>query len=435
MANRNLPRAVGSLWEGLALGATAFLFAWTAYHVLLLARGFLLPRPGPFDPSALRNPVDLPALTILIPAKQASPVVEDAVRQAIRLRYARERKQILVVEDGSTDGTREIIERCVIEHQEVEFIKRPATLGKPAALNAAMPFIRGEIVLFMDVDSRVSGDFLLRAAKFFHDHPEFDAAQAILRAMEDDWSVVSALDRYETHFAYTGVIRARDRLGLFVPLGGTGMFIKTAALREIGPWDEGCLAEDLEYAMRLWKGGKKVGVIPADVYIQSPNTIRNFVRQRRRWWGGAIQILSRGVFVGGSKVGLRRRFDMALVASAPLVVVLGNAMLIATLAAHALGSQLLSGMFYLAIGVLGSHLFLIGAAVASTIRRREWRLLKLIPGIYIDWVLQVGIVLSLLVDFARRKKIPWETTDKRKISWSADRASGRRDPGSPGNGT
>ncbi len=420
MAPHHLRRTMASLGEGLALGLTGFLVLWTVYQAVLLIRGVLIPKPGPFNPRVLRNPVDLPFLTIVIPAKQASPVVEDAIRQAIGFRYARERKQIIVVEDGSTDNTRDIIETVRIDHQEVEFLRRPRTSGKPAALNAALPLVRGDVVLFMDVDSRTSDDFLLRAAKFFHDHPEVDAAQAVLRAVEDNPTLISAIDRYENHYYYAGVIRARDRLRLFVPLGGTGMFIKRTALREIGPWDEACLAEDLDYSVRMWKGGKRIAMLPAEVYIQSVNNVRNFIRQRRRWWGGGIQVLARGAFLGGHRIGVRRRVDMSLVAIAPLVMVLGNFTFLASLAVQLMGLQLLPSLLYFLWGVFGSHLVFFGMAVGWAAHKRNWRLLKLVPGLYVDWALQLAVLIPLLFELAFRRRIPWETTDKRKMEWQSD---------------
>jgi len=142
MAPHLLRRAMASLWDGLAFGLTAFLVPWTVYQVVLVIRCVRLPKPGPFNPRVLRNSVDLPFMTIVIPAKQPVPLVEDAIRQAIGFRCARDRKQI-VVEDGSTDNTRDIIETVLIDHQEVEFLKRPTTSGKPAASTRPSPSSAG----------------------------------------------------------------------------------------------------------------------------------------------------------------------------------------------------------------------------------------------------------------------------------------------------
>lgn len=413
-----------ALWDVVALALTGFFFVWAFYHVALLVRGATLPRPGPFDPKGLRNPVDLPPVTIVIPAKQASPVVEDAIRQAIGFRYPSELKQIVVVEDGSTDNTREIIEKVVVDHHEIEFLRRPVTSGKPSALNAAMPLIRGELVLFMDVDSRSASDLLLRAAKFFHDHPDVDAAQAVLQAIEDNHSLISAIDRYENLLTYTGAIRARDRQGLFVPLGGTGMFIKRKTLEEVGPWNEVALAEDLEYAIRIWKSGGRVAVLPAEVYIQSVNNVRNFVKQRRRWWGGGLQVLGRGLFLGGKRLGVRRRLDMSMVAVAPLVMALGNILFLVSLASPLIGWQVLSALSYFLWGIFASQFLLVGTAIAWAAHERNWRLLKLIPGIYVDWALQVAILFPVMARLALGQRIPWETTEVRKVLWHPDATLG-----------
>jgi len=60
-------------------------------------------------------------------------------------------KQLIVIDDGSTDGTPAILDAAVAEHANVVVIRQP-NRGKGAALRAGIPHIEGDIVVFQDAD-------------------------------------------------------------------------------------------------------------------------------------------------------------------------------------------------------------------------------------------------------------------------------------------
>src|SRR6266566_1218968 len=98
---------LGELGTALLVGLALAFYLIAGYHTLLIFLGLRMTRggPKPFDKGSLRNPVDLPSVSIVIPARDEEVVVEGAVRCADRLQYPKDLLQVLLVEDGSVDST------------------------------------------------------------------------------------------------------------------------------------------------------------------------------------------------------------------------------------------------------------------------------------------------------------------------------------------
>ncbi|OLD90902.1 hypothetical protein AUG86_02295 [Euryarchaeota archaeon 13_1_20CM_4_64_14] len=278
--------------EAAVLALAVLFYAVTIYHVTLIFIGLRLTadRGKPFDKGSLRNPVDLPKVSILIPAKDEEVVIEGAILCANRLDYPKDLLEIIVVEDGSKDETPTIGKRMASLVPNVVCVSGGESKGKPAALNRAFANATGDLIAIFDSDTRYGPDLLLRAVKHLHDHPEIDVAQAFPQVMNAETNVITRINYYETRFWFQGLQSAKDRYGLFMHLAGTGMFIRRRALQALGPWDESCLTEDLDYSLRLARSGGKVGMVDADIWIQPTYRARHLVRQRQRWWGGALLV-------------------------------------------------------------------------------------------------------------------------------------------------
>src|SRR5256712_5517809 len=125
---------------GIAIFAlAAFFYAITVYHSFLIIIGMRMTKGGrkPFDKGSLRNPVDLPRVSIVIPAKDEEVVIEGAIRCAERLQYPKELVEILVVEDGSVDETPTNGKRTAALIPNLGASSRADRTGQPPALNRA----------------------------------------------------------------------------------------------------------------------------------------------------------------------------------------------------------------------------------------------------------------------------------------------------------
>jgi cellulose synthase/poly-beta-1,6-N-acetylglucosamine synthase-like glycosyltransferase len=393
------------------------LWAWTIYHLIVLAMGWPHANralASPFRPESLRNPVDLPIVTIIVAARDEENVIRATLESIDVLRYPKELLQVLVAEDGSSDRTEEICQAFAQNRPHISILHKDVSSGKASALNRAFPEARGNILLFLDADTKFEDDLLLKAAKFFHDNPEVDVAQTVIETYADGPNLIAKLDRYEAAAWYRGIVAGKDRLGLFVPLCGTGMFIRRRALEKAGPWDEQSLAEDLEMAVRLAGQGSKASMLPAQVWRQPPYSARDFVSQRRRWWGGAMQTLPEAIRLWRNRdLSLKQKLDMAMQLLSPFFMVGGTIYLL--LATLTMSSDTSQPILLLATtwGVISSQLILVGFIVVHSISRRSWSDLALVPGIYLYWILQLYASFSILIALVFRRLPRWTVTHKR----------------------
>ena len=311
----------------LGFSLAIFFYSWLVYHIILFAKGTITSsrEKDTFNPSALRNPVDLPYVSIVIPAKNEEGTIGGAVEHVLSLRYPSELKQIILLEDGSADNTANICRRYAEENTNVLFLQSEISTGKPAALNRAMPHVEGDVVAILDSDNRMAEDILLRVAKYFHDNPDMDAVQPMPKTLDVDENLITKLDAYETWFWYNGVLRGKDDFGLFVHFSGSGIFLRRGIMEKTGEWDEDCLAEDMDYAKRIVDGGGSIGVLPTEVWRQPPYSSAQFVKQRKRWWGGNLQVLGKAIRSRvKSKATLRRRIDMSVQMFSPVMMLSGS---------------------------------------------------------------------------------------------------------------
>lgn len=93
-------------------------------------------------------------LSFIIPAYNAEPYLKECLDSIARLDMRGRRHEIIVVNDGSTDGTADILREYVQEHTEVQVITQE-NRGLSAARNAGMQVAEGEYICFVDADDRL----------------------------------------------------------------------------------------------------------------------------------------------------------------------------------------------------------------------------------------------------------------------------------------
>lgn len=221
-------------------------------------------------------------VAILIPAHDEETTLPTALRSVAGLDYPRELLRVFAVADNCTDRTAAVAAsagvRCLIRTE-------PDRRGKGYAIAFGLEHILKEspdVVLILDADCELNPDALRAFDAAFA--AGADAVQAAVCSRPAGGAggyvaaVGSAIDR--------AVAAGFDRLGVAVPLRGTGMAFRRSVLRRV-PWDAFGTVEDAEYADRLREAGIRVRLADAAVVSCDAPAAADLWTQRRRWRAAA----------------------------------------------------------------------------------------------------------------------------------------------------
>ncbi len=106
-----------------------------------------------------------PEVSIIISAYNEEKYIEKKIRNTLGLNYPKDKYEVIVISDGSTDRTAEIAKS--IESENYMFIEQAERKGKASALNAALKYIKGEIVVYTDANVFIEADALLNLIEAF----------------------------------------------------------------------------------------------------------------------------------------------------------------------------------------------------------------------------------------------------------------------------
>ncbi|HEY7752152.1 MAG TPA: glycosyltransferase family 2 protein, partial [Ignavibacteriaceae bacterium] len=215
----------------------------------------------------------------------------DSIKSLLRLNYLN--YEIIIVNDGSTDDTKEIAESIVgirdgkYSKIKVSLINKPNG-GKASALNAGIRQSQAEFILCMDGDSELSPDSVKMAVRHFK-NPEIGAVAGNVKVLNRGKFLtdLQALEYVE------GLNMARSAQS-FITLvniipGPIGVFRKKA-IEEIGYYSGDTFAEDADLTLRILSQGWKIYYEPKSVsYTQAPVKLQQLLKQRYRWTRGIIQ--------------------------------------------------------------------------------------------------------------------------------------------------
>ncbi|MDX8053639.1 glycosyltransferase family 2 protein [Lentzea sp. BCCO 10_0798] len=270
---------------------------WPCYNLVLALFVWWRPKPGgPEVPS--RHPLQY---WIIIPALNEERVVANTVRAALALDGARTPVQVVVVDDGSDDGTPRVL--AEIDDHRLHVLRRTlpeARKGKGEALNHAFGYIRGiaeeagtvhrTIVGVIDGDGRGEPGMLSEISAYFAQRA-VGAVQCRVR-IHNRTNLLAFLQDLEFSCVVDASQSLRDAVGT-VGLGGNGQFVRLRTLMDLGeaPWSA-CLVEDLELGLRVHLTGQRIRYAThATITQQGLVDVQRLLRQRTRWGQGNLQCL------------------------------------------------------------------------------------------------------------------------------------------------
>jgi cellulose synthase/poly-beta-1,6-N-acetylglucosamine synthase-like glycosyltransferase len=138
----------------------AIVYPYAIYPALIWSKGRVWPRP-------VRRRAHAPSVTVLIPAYNEVDCIGETVKNKLEQDYPPEQLQIIVISDGSTDGTDEVVQGFA--ERGVRLLRRGPREGKAAALNEAVKQASGEIIVFSDANSLFASDGIRKMVENFAD--------------------------------------------------------------------------------------------------------------------------------------------------------------------------------------------------------------------------------------------------------------------------
>lgn len=242
-------------------------------------------------PPKFREETNLPLVTLVVPAFNEGLVIQPAVRSLLALDYPN--YEIIVIDDGSTDDTYE--KAMVVARESRDVPVRVVTKrngGKAQALNTGMSLARGEFIVNMDGDTKLSGNALRVCIRHF-ENPRIGAVAGNVKVLnrENIWSRIQALE-YVEGLAMARKAQSFMRTVNIIP-GPLGMFRKSV-LQQVGGYDHDTFAEDCDLTLKLLMRGWHIAYEPnAIAWVETPTRLLDLLKQRYRWTRGILQATSK----------------------------------------------------------------------------------------------------------------------------------------------
>ena len=295
--SQTMPPIPPSQWSMVQVGAAGFLIRRIANSILFwgfsaavalgLARIALMiglaSRQAPTRPALLENP----RVDVLVAAYNEAPVIVRTISSLLACRNVDQR--IIVVDDGSTDGTGDVVEGAFGNHPNVTLIRK-SNGGKASALNLALSASEAEVVVGVDADTQLQRDALALMVRWFVDEKVGAVAGNV--KVGNRRSLVTRWQSIEYVTSQNVDRRAMSRLNAITVVPGAIGAYRSAALIDVGGYRSDTLAEDMDLTWRLRRAGwVAVNESQALAYTEAPETMNALMRQRFRWSFGTLQCL------------------------------------------------------------------------------------------------------------------------------------------------
>lgn len=262
-------------------------FMYASGAVLLILFSFLLITNGVIIASWFYKEKKYsfqPPITVIIPAYNEENNIVACIESVKQNVYPKQKLEIIVVDDGSTDNT-----ISLAQAQGVRIIQVPHK-GKPNALNEGIKQAKHEFVLTIDADTLLEKDCIQKLISPFKD------AQVGATTGTNKIRNKKRLLEYFQHVEYSYNNLIRKAFSVVFKEGiwfyGAVACYRKKVMEQIGYFSETSLTEDMDILFKIQSANMKTKhAYDAYSYTLAPSTVRSFIKQRIRWWSGVLQAM------------------------------------------------------------------------------------------------------------------------------------------------
>lgn len=260
----------------------------TYFMLLFLSIFWLLVLFSPDQEQKKKKLSVFPFFSAIVPAYNEEESIFSTLQSLVNLDYPKDKIEIIVVNDGSKDKTKEKVELFIAQHPSNTItLLNQENQGKGKAMNNGLAVARGEYFACLDADSFIAPNGLQAMLPIFEQDQNIAAVCPLLKVKKPQ-SVLQKVQWYEyvVNMFYKFLNAKLDCIHV---TPGPFSVYKTKVIKDLGGYDETTITEDLEIAIRLQKHQYKI-VQTFDTVVETmvPTTWKKLFRQRIRWYKGSV---------------------------------------------------------------------------------------------------------------------------------------------------
>ncbi len=230
--------------------------------------------------------LEYPIVTVMVPAHNESIVLKKTMEALIKFDYPKDRYEIIVVNDNSTDDSAQVLKTIQHNNPSAKIIvintdRVVGGKGKSNALNIALSVASGSVIAIYDADNT----------------PEKQALKILVENLMSDDKLGAVIGKFRTRNKYASLLtrfvnietlayQCMNQAGRYFffklcTIPGTNYVIRRELIDQMGGWDVNALAEDTEISFRLYRMGYYIKFIPQAVtWEQEPQKLKQWFKQR-----------------------------------------------------------------------------------------------------------------------------------------------------------
>jgi len=241
-----------------------------------------------FDRRPRRKPITTyPDISILVAAYNEEDSILSTLK-SIELQHYPAQLEVIVINDGSTDGTMKQL--AGISYPWLRVIDLPKNAGKANALNAGLKQASFALTITLDADSYLYANALTNLVGRYLGDPDNTAAVAgAVLVRNSRLNLITKIQEWDYFHGIAAIKRLQSLFqGTLVAQGAFSIY-RTDVLHKVGGWRE-CVGEDIVLTWAILEHGYRVGYCEdACSFTNTPTTFRQFQHQRQRWSRGLIE--------------------------------------------------------------------------------------------------------------------------------------------------
>lgn len=229
---------------------------------------------------------EYPKISLIIPSRNEEKVIERKIKNTLELDYPKDKLEIILVDDYSTDNTKKIMDDYATKYKVIKSISNKSHRGKVYSMNTAFKIIQGIFIAITDTDVILEKNILKNALNYFK-NPKIGAVCGIDRIVQKPQNKLAPLEeRYMSVLRKTFIIMSNiDSTPHF---NGSFMFLKKDILPKFDPHVQ---SEDLDVAIKIRKKGYRAICAEDCIYHEEVSSeIKKYNRQKIRRATGLIYI-------------------------------------------------------------------------------------------------------------------------------------------------